>query len=129
MVVTGLRRSQLESISRKRQSLNTREVITSDDLGRLPNINVAEATQRVVGVNIETNRGEGQFVSIQGGSRHSTTSRSITPTSRLPPTAAATPLDLMTTEIISSIDVIKTNTPDMEGNVISGTVNINRGLS
>ncbi|WP_461055019.1 TonB-dependent receptor [Spirosoma arcticum] len=125
VVVTGLRRSQLESISRKRQSLNTREVITTDDLGRLPDINVAEATQRVAGVNIETNRGEGQFVSIRGVQPSlnnvtlNNTNLASTSNSR------ATPLDLMPTEIISSIEVIKTNTPDMEGNAIGGTVNIN----
>ncbi len=125
VVVTGLRRSQLESISRKRQSLNTREVITTDDLGRLPDINVAEATQRVAGVNIETNRGEGQFVSIRGvqPSLNNVTlnNTNIASTSN----SRATPLDLMPTEIISSIEVIKTNTPDMEGNAIGGTININ----
>ncbi len=125
VVVTGLRRSQLESISRKRQALNTREVITSDDLGRLPDINVAEATQRVAGVNIETNRGEGQFVSIRGVqpalNNVTLNNTNIASTSN----SRATPLDLMPTEIISSIEVIKTNTPDMEGNAIGGTININ----
>ncbi|TAE30418.1 MAG: TonB-dependent receptor [Cytophagales bacterium] len=125
VVVTGLRRTQLESISRKRQALNTREVITSDDLGRLPDINVAEATQRVAGVNIETNRGEGQFVSIRGVqpalNNVTLNNTNIASTSN----SRATPLDLMPTEIISSIEVIKTNTPDMEGNAIGGTVNIN----
>ncbi|MBC8153273.1 MAG: TonB-dependent receptor [Bacteroidetes bacterium] len=125
VVVSGLRRSQLESITRKRQSLNTREVITTDDLGRLPDINVAEATQRVAGVNIETNRGEGQFVSIRGvqPSLNNVTlnNTNIASTSN----SRATPLDLMPTEIISSIEVIKTNTPDLEGNAIGGTININ----
>lgn len=125
VVVTGLRRSQLEAISRKRLALNTREVITTDDLGRLPDINVAEATQRVAGVNIETNRGEGQFVSIRGvqPSLNNVTlnNTNIASTSN----SRATPLDLMPTEIISSIEVVKTNTPDMEGNAVGGTVNIN----
>ena len=125
VVVTGLRRSQLEAISRKRLALNTREVITTDDLGRLPDINVAEATQRVAGVNIETNRGEGQFVSIRGvqPSLNNVTlnNTNIASTSN----SRATPLDLMPTEIISSIEVVKTNTPDMEGNAVGGTININ----
>jgi TonB-dependent receptor len=125
VVAVGLRRSQLEAINQKRLSLNTREVITTDDLGRLPDINVAEATQRVAGVNIETNRGEGQFVSIRGvqPSLNNVTlnNTNIASTSN----SRATPLDLMPTEIISSIEVIKTNTPDMEANAIGGTININ----
>ncbi|MBC7923740.1 MAG: TonB-dependent receptor, partial [Ferruginibacter sp.] len=125
VIITGLRRTQIEAVSRKRQALSTREVLTTDDLGRLPDINVAEATQRVAGVNIETNRGEGQFVSIRGiqPSLNNVTLNNTTLAST--GTSRATPLDLMPTEIISSIEVIKTNTPDLEANAIGGTVNIN----
>jgi TonB-dependent receptor len=125
VLVTGLRRSQLESINQKRHALNIKEVITANESGRLPDINVAEATQRVSGVSIETNRGEGQFVSIRGiqpslnNVMLNNTTLASTTNSR------ATALDLMPTEVISSIEVIKTTTPDMEGNAIGGTVNIN----
>ncbi len=123
--VTGLRRSQLQSISLKRQSLNIREVITANETGRLPDINVAEATQRVSGVSIETNRGEGQFISIRGvqPSLNNVTLNNTTLASTT--NSRATALDLMPTEVISSIEVIKSNTPDMEANAIGGTVNIN----
>ena len=123
--VTGLRRSQFQSINQKRQALNIKEVITANETGRLPDINVAEATQRVSGVSIETNRGEGQFISIRGiqptlnNVTLNNTSLASTTNSR------ATALDLMPTEVISSIEVIKSNTPDMEGNAIGGTININ----
>ena len=125
VTVTGLRRSQLQSIAQKRQALNIKEVITANETGRLPDINVAEATQRVSGVSIETNRGEGQFVSIRGiqPSLNNVTLNNTTLASTT--NSRATALDLMPTEVISSIEIIKSNTPDMEGNAIGGTVNIN----
>ncbi len=123
--VIGLRRSQFQSINQKRQGLNIKEVITANETGRLPDINVAEATQRVSGVSIETNRGEGQFISIRGvqPSLNNVTLNNTTLASTT--NSRATALDLMPTEVISSIEVIKSNTPDMEGNAIGGTVNIN----
>jgi len=125
VLVSGLRKSQINSNNSKKEALNTREVLTTDDLGRLPDINVAEATQRVAGVSIETNKGEGQFVSIRGiqPSLNNVTLNNTTLASTT--SNRSTALDLMPTEMISSIEVIKTNTPDMEGNAIGGTVNIN----
>jgi len=126
ITIVGNRKSQLDAISQKRQSENLREVLTSNDLGRLPDINVAEATQRVAGVALETDKGEGRFVSIRG-IQPSLNNVTLNSQSNLASTAGsrATALDLMPTEIISSIEVIKAITPDMEGNAVGGTVNIN----
>ncbi len=126
ITIVGNRKSQLDAISQKRQSENLREVLTSNDLGRLPDINVAEATQRVAGVALETDKGEGRFVSIRG-IQPSLNNVTLNNKSNLASTAGsrATALDLMPTEIISSIEVIKAVTPDMEGNAVGGTVNIN----
>ncbi|MBC8052642.1 MAG: TonB-dependent receptor [Sphingobacteriaceae bacterium] len=125
VTITGLRRSQITSINQKKQSLNVSEVITANEAGRLPDINVAEATQRVSGVSIETDRGEGQFVSIRGiqPSLNNVTLNNTTLASTRD--SRATGLDLLPTEIISSIEVVKTTTPDMEGNAIGGTINVN----
>jgi len=124
VVLTGLRRSQLKAINAKRNSAITKEVLTTNDLGRLPDINVAEATQRIAGVSIETDGGEGRFISIRG----------IQPAlvnvtvnnGNLASTASGreTPLNLLPIEMIGSIEVQKTVTPDMEGNSIGGSVNI-----
>ncbi len=125
VTVTGLRRSQLQSISQKREALNIKEVITANETGRLPDINVAEAVQRVSGVSIETNRGEGQFVSIRGIQPNLNNVMLNNTTLASTTNSRATALDLMPTEVISSIEIIKSNTPDMEGNAIGGTININ----
>ena len=126
ITVTGNRKSQLDAINQKRQAENLKEVLTSNDLGRLPDINVAEATQRVAGVALETDKGEGRFVSIRG-IQPSLNNVTLNSKSNLASTAGsrAVALDLLPTEIISSIEVVKAVTPDMEANAVGGTVNIN----
>ena len=74
MEVTGLRASLEASLAKKRNADSVVEVITADDIGKLPDKNVADALQRVPGVNIASSAGgEGGFsendrVSIRGTS-------------------------------------------------------------
>lgn len=125
VIVTGLRKSQIDAINTKKMALNNINVLKTDDIGRLPDINVAEAAQRIPGVSIETDNGEGRFISIRGiqPSLNNVTLNN----SNIGSTAQGreTPLDLLPVEMISSIEVTKANTPDMEGNGIGGAININ----
>jgi len=125
IVLTGLRKSQLNSINAKRNSDNSREILSTNDLGRLPDVNVAEATQRIAGVTIETDAGEGRLISIRG-IQPSLVNVTLN-NGNLASTAAGreTPLNLLPIEMIGSIEVMKTITPDMEGTAIGGSVNIN----
>jgi iron complex outermembrane receptor protein len=65
-VVTGVR-AALQSAARvKRNADQVMDVITAEDVGKLPDANVAEALQRVTGVQVTRVWGEGQSVSIRG---------------------------------------------------------------
>ncbi|MDP1619272.1 MAG: TonB-dependent receptor [Phenylobacterium sp.] len=55
-----------EGLSRKRAADVISEVVAADRIGDLPAANLAEALQRVPGVAIEREVGEGQFVSVRG---------------------------------------------------------------
>lgn len=72
VVVTGYRASYEQSLEKKRDSDSMLEVVTADEIGKLPDKNVADAVQRLPGVNIESGSGgEGGFsendrVSIRG---------------------------------------------------------------
>ncbi|WP_372784535.1 TonB-dependent receptor [Phenylobacterium sp.] len=74
VVVTGIRESLEKALQIKRSSDNHVEVISSDDIGKLPDKNVADALQRMPGVNTTSAAsGEGGFdendrVSIRGTS-------------------------------------------------------------
>src|SRR5438105_15829769 len=74
VVVTGIRFSLQESLVAKRDANSVVEVVSAEDIGKLPDKNVADALQRVAGVNISSAAaGEGGFdendrVSIRGTS-------------------------------------------------------------
>ena len=66
IVVTGYRASIEESLEQKRDAESFVEVITAEDIGKFPDKNVADALQRVPGVVITRDGGEGSRVSIRG---------------------------------------------------------------
>src|SRR5580698_1968471 len=54
VVVTGIRYSMEQSIAQKRAASNVTEVVTADDIGKMPDKNIADALQRLPGVNISS---------------------------------------------------------------------------
>ncbi|VXC97485.1 TonB-dependent receptor [Sphingomonas sp. T1] len=66
IVVTGYRRSIEKSLNQKREANAFVDVITAEDIGKFPDKNVADALQRVPGVVITRDGGEGARVSIRG---------------------------------------------------------------
>ena len=66
IVVTGIRASLERAADIKREASQVMDVITAEDVGKLPDANVAEALQRVTGVQITRVFGEGQAVSVRG---------------------------------------------------------------
>jgi len=74
VTVTGIRASREKSLEQKRNADTLVEVVTAEDVGKMPDKNVADAIQRVPGVNIASSAGgEGGFsendrVSIRGTS-------------------------------------------------------------
>jgi TonB-dependent receptor len=125
VIVTGLREGQLRSINQKRQALNVQDVLSADAIGKLPDQNVAEAVRRVPGVTIQLDNGEGRFVSIRGSepslNNVTVNGQSLASSAE----SRATALDLVPASMVSSIEVVKAITPDMDGNAVGGTVNIN----
>ena len=66
IVVTGYRQSIEKSLNQKRQANAFVDVITAEDIGKFPDKNVADSLQRVPGVIIDRDGGEGSRVSIRG---------------------------------------------------------------
>ncbi|MCF7223323.1 TonB-dependent receptor [Marilutibacter chinensis] len=66
VVVTGYRYAIEESLEQKRNANAIVEVITAEDVGKFPDKNVADALQRVPGVVVSRDGGEGKSVSVRG---------------------------------------------------------------
>lgn len=64
--VTGFRSSLERSVSLKRDAVNARDSIVAEDMGKMPDLNLAEAIQRVPGVAIAREGGEGRTISLRG---------------------------------------------------------------
>lgn len=70
IIVTGLRASLGKAADDKRSGDSVKEVIDAEDIGKLPDTNIAETLQRVTGVQIDRDLGEGSELSVRGFSEN-----------------------------------------------------------
>jgi TonB-dependent receptor len=66
VVVTGMRGSLKQSMEIKRDSIGVVDAITAEDIGKFPDTNLAESLQRIPGVSIDRQNGEGSQVTVRG---------------------------------------------------------------
>jgi iron complex outermembrane recepter protein len=66
IVVTGIRGSMESALNAKRGATQIVDSITAEDIGKLPDRNVAESLARVSGVQVDRGIGEGTSISIRG---------------------------------------------------------------
>ena len=66
IVIIGVRGSLARSLEQKRDAVGVVDAITSEDIGEFPDLNISESLQRIPGVTITRNLGEGEQVSIRG---------------------------------------------------------------
>ncbi|MGV3765322.1 MAG: TonB-dependent receptor [Chitinophagaceae bacterium] len=122
-------RGEMSALSMRKNALTIMEVVSADGIGKLPDRNAAEAVQRMPGISIERDQGEGRYITVRG--TPSQWSSTTVNGDRIP--AAKTsgdllgnrtvPLDILPSEFIQYIQVLKAITPEYEGDAIGGTVN------
>ncbi len=125
-VLGHLVRGEQRALEIQQHSNRVMSVVSATDMATLPDRNAAEALQRVPGVSIERDQGEGRFVAVRGlpSQWNSTTlNGDRIPTAEEETTSRATAFDFFPTEMIQRIEVSKTLTADMEGDAIGGSVN------
>ncbi|MDG2017983.1 MAG: TonB-dependent receptor [Porticoccaceae bacterium] len=66
IVEGGIRASLKKSMDIKRDTAGVADAISAEDMGKFPDTNLAEALQRVTGVSINRERGEGSKVTVRG---------------------------------------------------------------
>lgn len=66
IVVTGIRASLRQSRDIKRDALGVVDAISAEEIGKFPDTNLAESLQRITGVSIDRNNGEGSLVTVRG---------------------------------------------------------------
>lgn len=66
IVATGIRQSIANSLKLKRESSSIVEAISSEDIGKLPDVSIADSLARLPGVTAQRVRGRAQSISIRG---------------------------------------------------------------
>ncbi len=66
VVVTGFRRSLDAALNVKRQSVSGVDVIVAEDIAKFPDQNLAESLQRIPGISIVRDGGEGRAITVRG---------------------------------------------------------------
>ena len=66
VVVTGLRAALESALNKKREDNGIVDVIKAEDMGKFPDTNLAESLQRVPGVVIDRDAGEGRSITVRG---------------------------------------------------------------
>ena len=118
--------AQLEQALDDQRRANTiKSVVHADAIGQLPDDNAAEALQRIPGLSVERDQGEGRFVRVRGlGSDLN----SVTINGTLVPAPEddrrAVAMDVLPSELVQSLSVVKTLTPDMDANSLGGTIEV-----
>lgn len=123
--VVGQAASVDQALKEQRRSDSIESVVHADGVAQLPDQNVAEAVQRLPGISIERDQGEGRFVSVRGlgpDLNSVTINGTLVPSPESARRAVA--LDVLPSELVQSLSVIKTLTPDMDANSLGGTVDV-----
>lgn len=66
VVVSGIRASLSSSVATKRLQDGVVDAVSAEDAGKFPDTNVAESLQRITGVQIQRDGGEGRYISVRG---------------------------------------------------------------
>jgi len=122
--VTGLRGSLSEAVNRKRFSDVVSDTIVAEDIGKMPDRNIAEALQRITGVSIARDNGEGTRVTIRGITDNLNLTLINGQTIASAGEGRGIDFSSMPSSMISAVEVYKSPmAKHMEGS-IGGTVNI-----
>jgi len=125
VLVIGQRANQASALSRQRAADGVESVLTRDAIGQFPDQNVAESLRRLPGVNILNDQGEGRFVSVRGldPELNAVSVNGV----RLPAPESdvrSVALDVISSDIIESIEIKKSLTPDMDADTIGASIEI-----
>ncbi|MFC2084358.1 TonB-dependent receptor [Bacteroidota bacterium] len=125
VVVSGLRQGQVKALAVQKEANNVKNVVSREQMENFPDVNTAEVLQRLPGVHIDRSQGDGRYVLIRGTDpRLSTVTVNGEALASTRNEQRYSQLDIVGSNQMSMIEVIKAITPDMDGNSIGGSVNI-----
>ncbi len=125
VIVGGIVEGQIEAIIEMRQADNIKNIIAAEQIVTFPDLNAAEVIQRIPGITLQRDQGEGRFVQLRG-TPPELTNFNINGEQVPSPEGdfRYVGLDIIPSDQIESIEVVKVITPDMDADGIGGSVDI-----
>tara|TARA_B110000503_G_scaffold141783_1_gene236359 strand:+ start:1625 stop:4171 length:2547 start_codon:yes stop_codon:yes gene_type:complete len=124
ILVVGSRASLSSAIQKQRDSNKVSGVVDSDAIGNFADINVAESLRRISGIMVENDQGEGRYVSVRGMNTdlNSMTINGVSTAS--PEDRRGVILDGVPSDLLQTMTVYKTLTPDLDAGTIGGAIDL-----
>ncbi|MCY7296311.1 TonB-dependent receptor [Alteromonas sp. a30] len=125
VVVKGQRSSVANALNRQKNAKRLVSIVSSDSIGQFPDQNAAEALQRLPGLFIQRDQGEGRFVGIRGidpNLNNLTINGANIPAPESGVRSVA--LDVIPSELIEGLEVTKSVTSDMDADAVGGSVEV-----
>jgi iron complex outermembrane receptor protein len=130
--VTGIRASMAKSLAVKRDSAANVEVITAEDVGKMPDKNLADSLQRLPGVAVRTDYDEAEKVSMRGTNpdmsliifNGHTVSGGDWYVGDQASSSRSTSLSLMPSSVLNQAIVYKTSQANIVDGGLAGTINV-----
>lgn len=122
--VRGIRASQLKSLNEKRFADSVSDSISATDIGKLPDVTIADSLQRITGVQINRSGGEGSTVNIRGISQVGTTLNGEQMLSASSVTTVQPNFTDIPSSMVSGLDVYKSREARMIASGMSGIINL-----
>ncbi len=124
IVVKGFRESLVSALATKRNANSIVDSISSEGIGRFPDLNLGESLQRITGVQIERGERRRAEIAIRGLPRNFALTRINGQAMGSPDLSTAFPFGVFESSIFNGVDVIKTPTVEMDDGGLSGIVNM-----
>lgn len=124
-VMGDIAKGQAKALNQQKNNSNITNIISSDQVGRFPDQNIGDALKRVPGITMQNDQGEARNIIVRGLSPEL---NSVTLNGDRIPSAEGdnrnVQMDLIPSDMISTIEVNKTLTSDMDADAIGGSVNL-----
>jgi len=116
---------QVSAFLQQKRSITIKNVIHADQIQSFPDMNAAEALQRIPGITLQRDQGEGRYVQVRG-TPPELSNFNINGEQIPSPEGDVryVGMDIIAADQIEYIEVTKVLTPDMDADGIGGNVNI-----
>jgi len=116
---------QVRALNRQRDAENIVNIVSAEQIASFPDLNAADALQRITGITLQRDQGEGRYVQLRGTPPEFTNFNVNGIQLPSPESEIRTVgMDVFNASQIQTIEVSKVLTPDMNADAIGGTVNL-----